>query len=373
MGEIKTRPLYLIPPTGGGDATAELYFDGELVDTLTIPSGDTDSFSIDCATQINAVRVDASEIGHQHGGTFKLSGTLNGKDTYVKVDDEDRIIRYDGTRWLLEKIGGGAHQHLAALGDEDFPWEADWTLENLTMQQATVGTYCSNGNICADATVNINNVKLSDVASGGTLNITVVDSNDDSVSVTLSGGNKITIPILPCAPTTCNDAYQLGANFLTLDRNNPFGNTNRFTAIDGSQTYTNGIAIDWLTAKDNARTVMGYGVSIIANANHATQIGNEPYTLGLFGGFTLIRAKSLFRLMDITNPTKALLNFLDYPPFNHIITGTNTTRIRTRENAGSDTAQAFAYIQTGALTPLGKTVNVSTMIEREFTYTELGL
>ena len=176
------------------DATAELYFDDALIDTLTIPSGDTDSFSIDCATQINAVRVDASEIGHQHGGTFKLSGTLNGKDTYVKVDDTDKIIYYDGTRWILEKLGGGAHTHEAALGNEDYPWEADWTLENLTMQQATVGTYCSNGNICADATVeNTDQSYQTTVESGGTLVLP-----DTTINVTDQDNNildTITFPV----------------------------------------------------------------------------------------------------------------------------------------------------------------------------------
>ncbi len=50
------------------------------------------------------------------------------------------------------------------------------------------------------------------------------------------------------------------STFLTLGSNNPFGNTNRFTYIDGTQTYTNKIVIDW-TTYDGA-TVLGYGYFI---------------------------------------------------------------------------------------------------------------
>lgn len=45
-------------------------------------------------------------------------------------------------------------------------------------------------------------------------------------------------------------------NFTTLNSNNPFGNTNRFTDELGGQTYTNNIAIDWSTY-DNS-TVLGW-------------------------------------------------------------------------------------------------------------------
>jgi hypothetical protein len=45
-------------------------------------------------------------------------------------------------------------------------------------------------------------------------------------------------------------------DFFTLPANNPFGNTNRFTALDGSQTYANNIVIDWSTY--DGSTVLGY-------------------------------------------------------------------------------------------------------------------
>ena len=224
----------------------------------------------------------------------------------------------------------------------------------------------------ADSVVNVNAVKLADVKATDTLNITVVDSLDASVSVTLSGGNKIIVDDLPCSGGTCNDAYQIGADFLTLDRNNPFGNTNRFTAPDGTQTYTDGIAIDWLFARDYAETVIGYGVSIIGPANHATQIGNEPYTIGAFSGFTLIHHINLFRIVQ-DDGTKAPANGLDYSPFNYVITGANNTRVRSGDNFYNDTASTWLYNNNGNLSIIAKTTSVSTMIERQFTYAELGI
>jgi hypothetical protein len=123
---------------------AIITFDG--VPIATVPCGDV--LNLNCSQLLNAVFVESTAIGHQHGGVFVLSGTLNGKDTYEKSDDSDRIITYDGTRWVLEKLGGGAHTHNAADGNEDYPWEADWSLEDITMSQATIAGYCDNGVNC---------------------------------------------------------------------------------------------------------------------------------------------------------------------------------------------------------------------------------
>ena len=48
-------------------------------------------------------------------------------------------------------------------------------------------------------------------------------------------------------------------DFLTLASNNPFGNTNRFTDVLGTQIYRDKIFIDWSTY--NGTTVLGYGDS----------------------------------------------------------------------------------------------------------------
>jgi len=59
-------------------------------------------------------------------------------------------------------------------------------------------------------------------------------------------------------------------DFFTLATNNPFGNANRFTALDGSQTYTNDIFIDWSTY--DGATAIGYYKGDVENRTWLTAI-----------------------------------------------------------------------------------------------------
>jgi hypothetical protein len=129
------------------DATAEFYFDDELVGTLTIPCGDTDELNIGCSTLMNAVKVVSTWQQHKHGGTFKHMGEINGKPAYEALHDPTKTIKYSGTNWQIIKTGGGAHVHNAANGNEAFPWLATWLDNYLTVTQATVGSFCTNGGI----------------------------------------------------------------------------------------------------------------------------------------------------------------------------------------------------------------------------------
>jgi hypothetical protein len=161
------------------DATAELYFDGELIDSIQIASGDVGSFSIDCDTPLNAVRVSSDQFSHQHTGTFIYVSDINGKPSYEKVGDSDRIIYYDGTKWVLEKLGGGAHTHDAAVGNESFPWEANWTDAYLNVNQATIGTYCANGDYAYYRLVDTDGNVLftGSIPSGSTADIAAPDTS----------------------------------------------------------------------------------------------------------------------------------------------------------------------------------------------------
>jgi hypothetical protein len=177
------------------------------------------------------------------------------------------------------------------------------------------------------------------------------------------------IIIKQTAPITPVDSYNL-VDFFTLDRNNPFGNTNRFTAPDGTQTYTNGIVLDWFTGRDYAETVRMYGVSLIASATLAVQLGNEPYTLGSYNNFVLIQVEDLFALV---NPrASAIADSLNYSPFNHQATSA-ATAVRSKTDYYNDTTQTHTYLATGAIAPAAKTSNRQSIITRMATYTELGL
>jgi hypothetical protein len=164
---------------------AILTFDGQQL--LTIPSGDT--ANIDCTTLLNAVYITSNSLGHQHTGLFVLDGVVNSKDSYVKSDDNDRIVYYDGTKWVLEKLGGGAHTHDAADGNEDYPWEADWSLEDLVVDQASISNYCSNGGVCDDVSYSIVDTDMNvlysgSISPGGALNQTIQDSTVENSDAT---------------------------------------------------------------------------------------------------------------------------------------------------------------------------------------------
>ena len=223
--------------------------------------------------------------------------------------------------------------------------------------------------LVADSVVNVNAVKLADVKATDTLNITVVDSLDTAVAVTLSGGNKITIPSLPCVAPSCLDGYEL-ATFTTLNRNNPFGNTNRFTDDLGTQIYANGIAVDWFTGRDYAETVRMYGVTLIAAAALATQLSNEPYTVGAYNDFMLIEIE---QLLQICNPkASAVTDAFNYSPFNHVANST-TTRVRTKNDFYNSTTNNWCYLNNGNIATNLKSQNNQTIITRIATYADLGL
>ena len=129
------------------DAIAEVYFEDELIATATIPSGGTDSVEIGCSTLMNAVKVVSTWQQHKHGGTFKHVGQVNGKDAYEALHDSTKLIQYSGTNWQIIKTGSGAHVHNAVNGNEEFPWLATWLDNYLTVTQATVGSFCTNGGV----------------------------------------------------------------------------------------------------------------------------------------------------------------------------------------------------------------------------------
>lgn len=87
-------------------------------------------------------------------------------------------------------------------------------------------------------------------------------------------------------------------DFVTLTANNPFGNTNRFTAPDGSQTYTNSIVIDWSTF-DGSNVLGYYRGDIATNRGWDSAVA---WGVGLnIAGFTGWRLTNVRELANIIN------------------------------------------------------------------------
>lgn len=101
-------------------------------------------------------------------------------------------------------------------------------------------------------------------------------------------------------------------NFTTLASNNPWGNTNRFTDTAGTQTYANGIVIDWSTY-DNS-TVLCYYIgdsSTYRNWNTAIDLKLSA-TIGGLTTWYLWNIREMLNVCDFSKkPYK-----MNYAPFN---------------------------------------------------------
>jgi hypothetical protein len=110
-----------------------------------------------------------------------------------------------------------------------------------------------------------------------------------------------------------------GVSYAVLPYNNPFGNTNRFTAPDGSQTYTDAIACDWLTWNDSTNTVLmihfGSAPTEVMATNRSLADGItyiNGLTVGGYSSWNMINKNQLENITD----NEASLNNLNVAPFN---------------------------------------------------------
>jgi hypothetical protein len=157
-----------------------------------------------------------------------------------------------------------------------------------------------------------------------------------------------------------------GVDFFTLDFNNGFGNTKRLTDNLGTQIFANGIVIDWSTWNVGDAKVRAYYNILNAPALLTTQLNNQPYTRASFAGWYVCNYKELVNIFNLG----VFRDFLNYPPFNHSVTSTSTTRVWT----STPYSVSFGYSYTGVHI---STINLSftqvALLTREFTLTELGL
>jgi hypothetical protein len=131
---------------------------------------------------------------------------------------------------------------------------------------------------------------------------------------------------------------QRGRNFLTLDYNNAWGNTNRFTWKDGTQVYPNGVtaegngyAVDNSTWDRNGKVLLiAYVTTTRTFANQATTALTT--TIDGLTGWEMINAEEL---SEITTGNSVVNKQANYAPFNIpegtiIITSTETVNNNTQ-------------------------------------------
>jgi hypothetical protein len=101
-------------------------------------------------------------------------------------------------------------------------------------------------------------------------------------------------------------------NFITLSSNNPFGNTNRFTAKNGTQTYSNSVAYDWSTY--DGSTVLAYYYGDSSTRAWATQL--TQYTSSTIDGLTGWNLFNIHEAINIANMSFPGGYYYNYAPFN---------------------------------------------------------
>jgi hypothetical protein len=164
-----------------------------------------------------------------------------------------------------------------------------------------------------------------------------------------------------------DDERGRATDFFTLASNNPFANTDRFTALNGSQTYTDDVILDWSTYDGNR--VLGYRRGIVTSTTWNNQIDNAVASTHL--GYTNWRLTNIKELCNIANLQNGVaLGFsFNYAPFNMpdgIVIHSSTT------SAGATTS-AMLRLANGNLAAGGKTSNGRRFDVRYFSNAELGI
>lgn len=140
------------------------------------------------------------------------------------------------------------------------------------------------------------------------------------------GGSAILLPIYKTGKT---DSYRIGddgdlrrgggTDFLTLNSNNYFGNTDRFTDINGLQLYPNNIVLDWAYWDKSTGKVYGWQKEMTAERNLTSHLADQPY---LLDGFNDWYVPNRNEVLTLCNEGAGLvgnsLRWFNYPPFNYI-------------------------------------------------------
>jgi hypothetical protein len=272
---------------------------------------------IDTATPANTISITSVASGTNAtiiapDGTFDINGVqvatiLSGGSDSIEVrpsSGSTQIGSLQGQHWRVAdtrvQLRDSANNNIGSVNS----YLAE-TLNNLTAPDGTV-------------TVNRDGVFFATqaVRSNGTATINV-----PSVATTPKGQMPLkTFQTTPQGSGTDGDLQQgYGVSYAVLPYNNPFGNTNRFTAPDGSQTYTDAIACDWLTWNDSTNTVLmihfGSAAGQVLAANRSLADGItyiNGLTVGGYSGWNMINKNQLENIVN----NEASLNDLNVAPFN---------------------------------------------------------
>ena len=157
-----------------------------------------------------------------------------------------------------------------------------------------------------------------------------------------------------------------GSTFLDLGFNNGFGNTNRFTDDLGTQVYASGVVVDHFT-RDPNNTILCYYITLGSKISMINLLGSAPYTVASTSGWYPANVKEIENLF---NHEIALLNWLNYAPFNYDLATEGSLWINTKgRNLSTD---SLVHSASG----LRSNVNSNSLnyyLARYYTLAELGI
>jgi hypothetical protein len=313
-----------------------------------------------CSAQINLGLVDLSST--------PLEFTIDGNDIVVNCGSAEPVDIYFNDNPFAQ-VDCGEDFFFYIVDQDDNP-VVPISIDGNTIQVDTQD--------CGTVQINVNGNAFYEADCGETVPISIVDSDEDPVTILNITGTQITVQT-PCADATIqltspsgvlqtvtgasgsttsqtlrtigrmpyrtgssgastppvdgvDGLTQRGRNFLTLDYNNAWGNTNRFTWKDGTQVYPNGVtaegggyAVDNSTWDRNGKVLLiAYVTTTRTFANQATTALTT--TIDGLSGWEMINSEEL---SEITTGNSVVNKQVNYAPFNIaegtiIITSTET-------------------------------------------------
>jgi len=340
-------------------------FDVEIPNEMTICGG---SISPSCE----------DAIYQNSGGTFIESipsgGTFTSEDIAVNLFDSSGNLLIDSvspTNIDINITAPDAHLKIKKSDGTNIV-EIDLLSGSDTIQ--TISDSVITLKDSANATISTTNVKATDAQ-----NITAPDAtikiNNRTFGTAKSNETKnfslTTAKLMATGQTTSfatgdDGNLQQGRSFTTLLENNPFGNTNRFTALNGTQTYTNNIVLDWSTW--DGQTVLGwYRIPLGSAITWANALsGANAFSIIGYSGWRLPNINELMSIGIFSQ-----IDMYNYAPFNILnkIIWTSTTAL-------GNTLNAYRTPSTGFMTNGLKSATNSNQCYipcRNFTNAELGI
>jgi hypothetical protein len=292
-----------IPPPTCEDASYIVeYANGDPIESGTIPSGGSETIVVP-----NCPAVDPSDV---FINGVEIGTTTNGEQFDITVEQGGvEVGSFVGGVWVVPEC--------APCDDASF------TLVNTDATVLDSGTIASGGSqtiTAPDGTVTIRRdgvfYATQAVRSNGSETVNVI-----SAATTPKGRMPLkTWQTTPQGSGTDGDLEQgYGVSLLVIPYNNPFGTTERFTAPDGSQTYTDAIACDWLSWNDSTNTVLmihfGSAPTQVLATNRSLSAAItyiNGLTVGGYSGWNMINKNQL----EFITENETSLNNLNYSPFN---------------------------------------------------------